>query len=380
MNTSLLVAPHRLSASTVAPLNPSQASLALVALAVLCATFARPAYATWLIASPPRDATEVKVFADPGAQRYSRFEPRFKVIAPEIYGACDGGVNPTTFREGWANVGGLAAAGATAALPIVAGLPTQGPVRYGSAQNPLRPILRVDLNEHMKLPEPMLADGNSANDGPQRAGGLPPPVAACNAHLSKLGTEARRNAARNGFTVNVPQAIRGAARMDCSTNFALTNFTAPVVVKCEPAPALINRVSLRVEWSQQEACPSEVRLIGVIDGNFTHSGKRIFMGNQFLGGYEPYQIGSGQMTVVETRKLNWPAHAQGTLASAPGAVSSIDGWAQLNVQPNNELPGAPALFSSERVHYRVTCRNETPQRAMPQHATPQRATGDSQKR
>jgi hypothetical protein len=168
--------------------------------------------------------------------------------------------------------------------------------------------------------------------------------------------------------------------MDCSTNFALTNFTAPVVVKCEPAPALINRVSLRVEWSQQEACPSEVRLIGVIDGNFTHSGKRIFMGNQFLGGYEPYQIGSGQMTVVETRKLNWPAHAQGTLASAPGAVSSIDGWAQLNVQPNNELPGAPALFSSERVHYRVTCRNETPQRAMPQHATPQRATGDSQKR
>jgi hypothetical protein len=340
---------------------------------------ANRSHATWLIASPPPEPVEVRVFAEPGAQLYSRFDPRFKVITPQVYGACNGGVNPTTFKDGWVNVGGLGGDGVTVGLPINPGPLSQGPVHYGSANAPLRPALRVDLMAHMQLPPGTPTDGNGAG-GPQRTGGLLAPVAACNAHLAKMGVDARRAAARQGFTVNVPQAIRGSARLDCTTNFALQYFTVPVAVKCEPAPPVINRVSLRVEWSQQEACPSEVRLIGVIDGNFNHTGKRIFMGNQYLGGYEPYQIGSGQMTVVETRKLNWAAHTQGTLAPAPGSDATMDGWAQLNVQPNSELPGAPALFTSERVSYRVTCKREPAQRALPATSPPSRARAEPPKR
>jgi hypothetical protein len=343
-----------------------------VALAGALLIASHPVSASWLLANPPSESVEVRAFAEPGAQRYSRIDPRFKVISPRIWGACDGGTTPTAFKDGWVNVGGLTG-GVTVGLPITPGPLRQGPVHYGSSTAPLLPLLRVDLMSHMQLPPTMPTDGNDTG-GPQRASGLPPAAVACNAHLAKLGIDARRTAAKQGFTVNVPQAIRGSARLDCATNFRLADFSVPVMVKCEPAPPVINRVSLRVEWSQQDACPSEVRLIGVIDGNFNHIGKRIFMGNQYLGGYEPYQIGSGQMTVIETRKLNWAAAAQGTIAPAPGTVSSIDGWAQLNVQPNNELPGAPALFSSERVQYRVTCRSEPSQRLPAARTPPQRAS------
>ncbi len=320
-----------------------------------------PVDAAWITVFPPQNPIELRVFAEPGAQRYSRFDPQFKVVSPNVSVGCS---DNQRLKEGWLYSGGI-----------------YGTLPLNTALQQFQTVgtIRVDMLQSLKMPPGQPTDGNSANTGPYRSGGLNVPVAACNAHLAGLSGNARATAARNGFSVTLPKALSMKARVDCTGSFKVEDYDLPVTMKCEPAPALINRVSLRVEWSQQEACPSEVRLIGVIDGNFTHSGKRIFMGNQYLGGYEPYQIGSGQMTVVETRKLNWPAHAQGTLAT-PGAVSSIDGWAQLNVQPNNELPGAPALFSSERVQYRVTCRNEAPQRAMPQRATPQRATGDSPKR
>jgi hypothetical protein len=349
--------------------------------AVACALLsaADPVSATWLLANPPAEAVEVRAFAEPGAQRYTRIDPRFKVISPRIWGACDGGATPTTFKEGWVNVGGLGGDGVSVALPITPGPLRQGPVHYGSSTAPLLPHLRVDLMSHMRLPPTMPSDGNDTG-GPHRASGLAPAAAACNAHLARLGVEARRASATQGFTVNVPQAIRGTARLDCTTNFRLADFSVPVTVKCEPAPPLINRVSLRVEWSQQEACPTEVRLIGVIDGNFNHIGKRIFMGNQYLAGYEPYQIGSGQMTVVETRKLNWAANAQGTLAPAPGTDATFDGWAQLNVQPDAAMAGAPELFTSERVNYRVTCKKERPPRAVPATTHPSRVRADVPKR
>ncbi len=335
--------------------------------------------ATWLQVNPPSEPVEVRAFAEPGAQRYSRIDPRFKVISPRIYGACDGGASRTTFKDGWVNVGGLNANGVTVGLPITPGPLSQGPVHYGSSSSPLLPLLRLDLMSHMQLPPTTPTDGNDTG-GPQRASGLPPAANACNAHLARMGVDARRAAAKQGFTVNVPQAIRGAARLDCTTNFRVQDFSVPVTVKCEPAPPLINRVSLRVEWSQQEACPSEVRLIGVIDGNFNHVGKRIFMGNQYLGGYEPYQIGSGQKTVIETRKLNWTANAQGTLAPSAGAETAIDGWAQFNVQPDNAMAGAPELFTSERVNYRVICKKELAPRALPATPNPPRVRAEVPKR
>jgi hypothetical protein len=358
---------------------PLTIKLLSVAMAGALSISSHPVCATWLLATPPSEPVEVRASAEPGAQRYTRIDPRFKVIAPRIWGACDGGATPTAFKDGWVNVGGLGANGVTVGLPITPGPLSQGPVHYGSSAAPLLPLLRVDLMSHMHLPPTMPTDGNDTG-GPHRASGLPPAAAACNAHLAKLGIDARRAAAKQGFTVNVPQAIRGSARLDCTTNFKLADFSVPVTVKCEPAPPLISRVSLRVEWSQQEACPSEVRLIGVIDGNFNHVGKRIFMGNQYLGGYEAYQIGSGQMTVVETRKLNWAANAQGTIAPAPGTDAAFDGWAQLNVQPDSAAPGAPELFTSERVNYRVTCKKERAPRALPATPNPPRARAETPKR
>ncbi len=303
------------------------------------------ANAAWVTVFPPLSPIELRVFAEPGAQLYSRFDPQFKVVSPGVSAGCP---DNQRLKEGWLYAGGV-----------------YGSIPMSASQQRVSTVgtIRVDMLQSLKMPASMPVDGNSANTGPNRTGGLKVPVAACNAHLAGLGSSARAAAARNGFSVTLPKALPMKARVDCDGSFKVEDYELPVTMKCEPAPALINRVSLRVEWSQHEACPSEVRLIGVIDGNFLHTGKRIFMGNQYLGGYEPYQIGSGQMTVMETRKLNWPAHAQGSLAAASGAVASMDGWAQLNVQPNNELPGAPALFSSERVQYRVTCKREAPQRA-----------------
>jgi hypothetical protein len=312
--------------------------------------------AAWITLFPAVNPIELRVFAEPGAQLYSRFDPQFKMVSPRVSGGCP---ENQRLKEGW-----LYANGVYGSLPM----------NTSQQQFSTDGSIRVDMLQALKMPPSLPVDGNSANTGAHRTGGLKVPVAACNAHLSGLSGGARALAARNGFSVTVPKALSMKARVDCTGSYKVEDYEMPVTMKCEPAPALINRVSLRVEWSQQDTCPSEVRLIGVIDGNFTHSGKRIFMGNQYLGGYEPYQVGSGQITVIETRKLNWQAHAQGTLAAQPNSASSIDGWAQLNVQPNNELPGAPTFFSSERVQYRVTCRNEPPPRAAAPRPTPQRAT------
>jgi hypothetical protein len=316
-------------------------------------------HAAWVTVFPPLTPIELRVFAEPGAQVYSRFDPQFKVVSPRVSGGCP---DNQTLKEGWIYSGGV-----YGIIPMSA-----SQQRFGQDASPTIATIRVDMLQSLKMPPDAPIDGNSANTGAQRTGGLKVPVAACNAHLSGLSSSARAAAARNGFNVALPKALPITARVDCTGSYKVDAYVLPVTMKCEPAPALINRVSLRVEWSQQEACPSEVRLIGVIDGNFNHVGKRIFMGNQYLGGYEPYQIGSGQMTVVETRKLNWAAHAQGALAPAPGTDATMDGWAQLNVQPDNALPGAPALFTSERVSYRVTCKKEQAPRALPTPAaTPQ---------
>jgi hypothetical protein len=359
MRTSFAVKSNKSSASKAVP-NAALPQFVAATLLRRCALSAcsfiaiGQVNAAWVTVFPPLTPIELRVFAEPGAQLYSRFDPQFKVVSPNVSGGCP---DNQRLKEGWIYSGGV-----------------YGSIPMSTSQQRFSTIgtIRVGMLESLKMPPGVPVDGNSANTGAHRTGGLKVPVAACNAHLAGLGSAARAAAARDGFSVTLPKALPMKARVDCDGGYKVEEYDLPVTMKCEPAPPVINRVSLRVEWSQQEVCPSEVRLIGVIDGNFSHSGKRIFMGNQYLGGYEPYQIGSGQMTVVETRKLNWTAAAQGTLAPAPGAVSSIDGWAQLNVQPNNELPGAPALFSSERVQYRVTCRNE-PSPRLPAVRTPQRA-------
>jgi hypothetical protein len=372
MRTSPIVKLNESSATKAAlpALSPARSETAWLRRCVLgaCSVIAfGQVNAAWVTVWPPLEPIELRVFAEPGAQLYSRFDPQFKVVSPKVAGGCP---DNQTLKEGWINVGG-----------VYGGIPMSSAAqRFGQGATPTIATVRADMMNSLKMPPGVPIDGNSANAGPHRTGGLKVPVAACNAHLAGLNGAARAAAARSGFVVTLPKALPVIARVDCTGSFKVEDYDLPVTAKCEPAPPLINRVSLRVEWSQQEACPSEVRLIGMIDGNFTHVGKRIFMGNHYLGGYEQYQIGSGQMTVMQTRKLDWAAHAQGTIAPGPGAVSSIDGWAQLNVQPDNQLPGAPAVFSSERVQYQVTCRKEMPPRLPAAHTPPQRMGTELPKR
>lgn len=345
---------------------------------LLVATAAATAQASWVTVHPDPGQVEVRVSATPGALLYSDFEPRYKVLRPNVVGACIDERRATGYVGGWINVGGLTG-GDTASLGGAPVTPRIGTVLFGNP-TPLQPALRVDLMAHMKLPPAVLTDGNSDSSGPVRTGGLKPPVAVCNAHLSKLSPAARKQAARNGFTVSVPQAIRGSARADCTSDFAVGEFTQPITVKCEPALPLVDEPTVRVEWSRSESCPQEVRFIAQYNSNFVHAGKRLFMGNHFLTPPETYQTSTGRTTVVTTRKLDWTAHAQGALASAPNQQATIEGWVQFNVQPNQQHPGAPSVFTSDRVNYRVTCDREPPRRATtnpgiaPSGATPQRAT------
>jgi hypothetical protein len=355
----------RTSNLSLLPIRRSALQRCMLSVCVMAAL--GPANAAWVTVFPPVEPIEVRVFAEPGAQLYSRFDPRFKMVSPKVSGGCP---DEQRLKEGWINIGG-----------VYGGIPmSTAQQRFGSGAVPTTATVRVDMQEHMQMPPGTPTDGNSAGGGAQRTGGLLVPNAVCNGHLAKLGSQARAAAAHNGFTVNIPQALRVIARVDCTGSFKVDDYMLPVTARCEPAPALIERVTLRVEWSQQDACPDEVRLIGQYDSNFAHAGKRLFMGNHYLTAPEAYQIGNGRATVMATRKLDWAAHAQGTLASAPGSDATIDGWAQFNLQPDSQKAGAPSVFTSERVPFRVTCKKQMPPRAPASIAPPVRMKIDAPKR
>lgn len=132
----------------------------------------------------------------------------------------------------------------------------------------------------------------------------------------------------------------------------------------KPAPApppLITAVKLRAEVSQSQSCPDSLRLVGGISAGRAHRGAYIFLGNHYLSAKSDYDFdAAGHRSVVATRKLNWNAVPKG-LAAGTGAQRTMQGWVQLNVQPQD----GGKVFSSEKVPFKVNCKAPAPPRARP---------------
>jgi hypothetical protein len=130
----------------------------------------------------------------------------------------------------------------------------------------------------------------------------------------------------------------------------------------KPLPPSIESVKLRVEVSEQQRCPDSVRLVGSINAVRATRGEYLFFGNQYLSPKGTYDFsGAGHRSVTATRKLDWQAMPKG-LASAPGAERTMQGWVQLNLQPQVD----DKVISSAKVPFKVTCKAPLPARAKPE--------------
>jgi hypothetical protein len=136
-----------------------------------------------------------------------------------------------------------------------------------------------------------------------------------------------------------------------------TSTTAAPSRKGKPMPPSIASVELRAEVPTHQACPDSVRLVGDITAGRAGKGIYLFVGNYWFspkGDYDFREAGDHR-TVIATRKLNWTSHANDTIATAPGATRTQEGWVQLNVQPQ----GTSRLHTSERVPFKAVCKTPT---------------------
>ena len=133
-----------------------------------------------------------------------------------------------------------------------------------------------------------------------------------------------------------------------------TSTTAAPSRKGKPMPPSIASVKLRAEIATHQACPDSVRLVGDITAGRAGKGIYLFVGNYWFSpkGDYGFRKAGDHRTVIATRKLNWTSHANDTIATAPGATRTQEGWVQLNVQPQ----GTSRLYTSERVPFKVVCK------------------------
>lgn len=163
---------------------------------------------------------------------------------------------------------------------------------------------------------------------------------------------------RGGADVIVHCAPRVAANTPQVRTTTSTKGASPQITG-KPLPPSIESVKLRVEVSEQQRCPDSLRLVGSISAIRATRGDYLFLGNHYLSPKGTYNFsGAGHRSVTATRKLNWQVMPKG-LASAPGAQRTLQGWVQLNLQPQV----GDHVIRSAKVPFQVTCKAPLPARA-----------------